>query len=83
MKLIIAMIFACGTMLIPTASFAYQLNGPGCDGNGQACRVNCQNGPLAGIMYFNGDVWTDGVKSDRSKDAEAKAICAANGTACI
>jgi hypothetical protein len=65
-----------------SAALAYNLSGAGCDGNGQECVVNCDNGNRAGSMVWNGNVWTDGSKSDRDKDREAKAICAANGTAC-
>jgi hypothetical protein len=75
-------IVACGAILGSTASFAYTLQGNGCGGNGEECKVYCDTGDLAGSMYWNGSVWTDGVKSDPDKDEEAKKICAANGTAC-
>jgi hypothetical protein len=67
----------------PAASFAYSLQGKGCDRDGTECKVYCNNGNLAGSMYWNGSVWTDGVKWDKDRDAMAKKICAANGTACI
>lgn len=70
------------TALIPEAAFAYTLKGAGCDGNGQECQVFCDNGTLAGSMYWNGSYWTDGVKWDKSKDTQARKICAANGTDC-
>jgi hypothetical protein len=57
-------------------------NGGPCVADGSACEVLCDNGTLAGTMYWNGNVWTDGTKSDPDKDAEARKICAANGTAC-
>jgi hypothetical protein len=53
-----------------------------CAKDGSTCNVYCANGQLAGSMNWNGNVWTDGVKSDPDMDAEAKKICAANGSAC-
>ena len=32
-------------------------------GSGGGCEVYCDNGDLAGVMYFNGNGWTDGVAS--------------------
>lgn len=72
----------CVLAATSSAALAYSLNGSGCQANGQECVVNCDNGNRAGSMYWNGNVWTDGVKSDADRDREAKAICAANGTAC-
>ena len=72
----------CALVATSSAALAYSLSGPGCDGNGKECVVNCDNGSRAGSMYWNGNVWTDGSKSNQNKDGEAKAICAANGTAC-
>lgn len=74
-------LFFCAITL-PVAAHAYTLKGSGCEGNGKACEVYCDNGTLAGTMYWNGSKWTDGVKSDADKDAEAKKICEANGAAC-
>ena len=73
-------------LLVASPASAYTLrnetNGGPCAADGKACDVICDNGNLAGTMYWNGNVWTDGVKSDPDKDEEAKKICAANGTAC-
>ena len=66
----------------PAPALAYKLSGDGCDANGKECKVYCDNGSLAGSRYWNGSVWTDGQKWDADKDAEAKKICAANGSAC-
>jgi hypothetical protein len=33
-------------------------------------------------MYWNGSVWTDGIKWDADRDVEARKIVAANGTDC-
>ena len=71
-----------GCFATPQVAFAYSLQGDGCSGNGNECKVFCSNGSLAGSMYWNGTVWTDGVKWDADKDKEAKKICAANGTSC-
>jgi|ERR1051326_2683938 hypothetical protein len=77
-----AITLAIAFSVIPTACFAFRLDGRGCTGNGEECRVYCDNGDLAGSMFFNGSVWTDGVKWDRDRDTEAAMICAANGAAC-
>lgn len=74
-------------LLIPVApASAYSLrsaaNGS-CAADGSACNVFCNNGDLAGTMFWNGSIWTDGVKSDPDKDAEARKICDANGASCI
>ena len=53
-----------------------------CAADGSACDVICDNGQRAGVMYRNGSVWTDGVKWDEDFDAEASAICEANGSDC-
>jgi hypothetical protein len=73
-------------LLVATSpASAYQLrsasNGP-CTKDGSTCNVYCANGQLAGTMNWNGSVWTDGVKSDPDMNAEARKICAANGSAC-
>jgi hypothetical protein len=82
MKRIVQIVLVFGLAAIPATSFAYSLSGDGCNGNGNECKVYCDNGALAGSMYWNGSVWTDGVKSSSSKDEEARAICRANGSSC-
>lgn len=83
----LALVAAIGlTLLVAThQASAYQLrsasNGP-CTKDGSTCKVYCSNGQLAGTMNWNGTVWTDGVKWDADMDAEARKICAANGSAC-
>lgn len=75
-------------MLAATASaaLAYQLKKPSnntpCTADGSPCNVYCDDGNLAGTMYWNGSVWTDGVKWDSDEAAEARKIVAANGTSC-
>jgi hypothetical protein len=65
---------------------AYQLqsepHGGSCSRDGSGCKVICDNGQIAGVMYWNGSVWTDGVKWDPDMNAEASKICAANGSSC-
>ncbi len=82
MKRIVGLFCVLGFSLGSTSSFAYRLEGDGCGGNGKECKVYCDTGQLAGSMYWNGSVWTDGVKWDKDKDKEAKAICKANGAGC-
>jgi hypothetical protein len=74
-RLTVGLVVLCSA----SVAFAYQLK---CSKDGNNCDVFCDNGMKAGTMYWNGSVWTDGVKSDPNKDAEAKKIVAANGTAC-
>lgn len=72
--------------LLASPAYAYRLksaaNPNDCAADGTLCTVFCDDGTLAGTMTWNGSVWTDGVKSDPSRDAEARKICAANGTSC-
>lgn len=56
--------------------------GQECRADGSTCLVFCDNGTRAGSMNWNGSVWTDGVKWDRDRDAEARNIVAANGSSC-
>jgi hypothetical protein len=72
-------------VLVSTAASAYVLqksDGTGCSQDGDECKVYCDNEELAGSMYWNGSVWTDGVRSDEDPDVVASQIVAANGTAC-
>lgn len=77
-----------GVLLCVTATpaLAYRLQnqsgGSSCPQDGSECKVFCDNGDLAGSMFWNNSVWTDGVKSDPDMDTEARKITAANGTAC-
>ena len=78
------MIAVLGTLASwASPAWAYTLQGSGCGKDGSECRVYCNNGALAGVMYWNGSVWTDGTKWDPDRDTEAKAICAANGADCV
>jgi hypothetical protein len=68
-------------LLVSVPAFAYRLqtkDGKACSTDGSECQVYCtdaaHNGSLAGSMYWNGSVWTDGVKWDKDQDAEAKKI---------
>jgi hypothetical protein len=69
---------------LPASAYMLRHVGGGdCVRDGSACDVLCdETHELAGTMYWNDGVWTDGVKRDADRDAEAKSICAANGTAC-
>jgi len=82
MKSIARLLIAGAVSLAPAAAFAYSLGGDGCNGNGKECVVYCDTGARAGSMYYNGSVWTDGSKWASSRDAEARKICAANGSGC-
>jgi hypothetical protein len=85
-KLVPAGFIALALLVATSPALAYQLrtsNGGSCSKDGGTCNVYCENGQLAGSMNWNGSVWTDGVKSDPDMNAEARKICAANGSACI
>jgi hypothetical protein len=86
MKLVLLDAIALALLIATTSASASQLrsasNGGSCGKDGSTCNVYCDNGQLAGSMNWNGSVWTDGVKWDPDMNAEARKICAANGTAC-
>ena len=86
MKAALLITAATITLAFATPAFAYSLkseSGNGCGGDGSNCIVFCSNGSRAGMMNWNGSVWTDGSKWDANEDTEARKICAANGSACI
>lgn len=79
-----------GLLFISSAACAYRLQTPKggtCSQDGSECQVYCTDdankGQLAGSMFWNGSLWTDGVKWDKDQDAEAKKITAAFGNGCI
>ena len=84
----IAILIAAASLLalgVPSASVAYTLKSAtanGCGGDGSECIVYCDKGGVAGSMYWNRSVWTDGVKWDANREAEARKIVAANGSDC-
>jgi hypothetical protein len=85
MKTALSIIAAAITLVFASPASAYTLKNEtadGCGGDGSVCIVYCENGSRAGSMAWNGSVWTDGVKWDKDKDAEAKKICAASGSDC-
>lgn len=46
------------------------------------CDVKCDNGTLIGTMYWNGSVWSDGVRSNKDKNVVAQLMVQAWGTSC-
>jgi hypothetical protein len=85
MRIVLSIAVAAITLAFASPASAYSLENEtadGCGGDGSACIVYCDDGSRAGSMYWNGSVWTDGVKWDADRDTEAGMICAANGTAC-
>ena len=85
MKAIPVTLVAAALLAAASTVSAYTLqkdDGSPCTQDGSNCNVFCDNGDLAGSMNWNGSVWTDGVKWDADRDAEARKICTANGTAC-
>jgi hypothetical protein len=85
-KLLPVGFIATVSLVATSAASAYQVrsttNSDSCAKDGNTCNVYCDNGQLAGSMNWNGTVWTDGVKSDPDMNAEARKICAANGSSC-
>jgi len=53
-----------------------------CNSAQDRCVVTCDNGERAGVMYWNGTQWSDGVRSSTDKDDLAKKIVGAQGSAC-
>jgi len=86
MKTALFAIIAVAVLGAGSSAPAYQLRslsgGGSCASDGSTCSVYCDNGQLAGTMNWNGSVWTDGEKSDPDMNAEARKICAANGSSC-
>jgi hypothetical protein len=83
---VFALLASAIAFVSPASALAYSLKNAtadGCGGDGSECVVYCNNGQRAGSMYWNGSVWTDGVKWDQNREAEAEKICAANGSDCI
>ena len=86
MKIALSIAAAAVILAFSSPASAYSLKNDtanGCGGDGSLCIVYCDNGSRAGAMNWNGSVWTDGSKWNANKDAEAKMICAANGSACV
>jgi len=80
-----SLLAGCALMLVSVSASAYRLqtkDGKTCSKDGTECQVYCTDddhkGTLAGSMFWNGSVWTDGVKWDENQDTEAKLITAAN-----
>jgi hypothetical protein len=85
MRIVSATVLAGALALLASAALAYSTktdDGAACQKDGSACNVYCDSGTRAGIMYWNGGLWSDGVRTDPDKDGEAKKIVAANGTGC-
>jgi hypothetical protein len=68
----------------PVSAFSLknEVNDGPCTADGRACDVYCDHGSIVGVMYWNGSVWTDGVRFNQDENTEAKAICAADRTGC-
>jgi hypothetical protein len=86
MNKILTLLSIAAITFVASPASAYQLRsasgGGSCSKDGSTCNVYCDNGQLAGSMNWNGTLWTDGVKWDPDLNAEARKICAVNGTAC-
>lgn len=69
----------CGLaiLVVVRTAYAYTL-----DCNGDACKVYCDNKQFVGTMYWNGSKWSDGLRSDPSKDEVAKQMVNAQGSSC-
>jgi len=76
--------FMLTTGLITAAGFSGIAYGysVSCNSAGDTCVVTCNNGQRAGVMYWNGSQWSDGVRFNKDRDVLAKQIVAAQGTAC-
>ncbi len=58
----------CGlaALVVAGAAYAYTL-----ECSGDACKVYCDNKQYVGTMYWNGTNWSDGLRSDPSKEEVA------------
>jgi hypothetical protein len=63
-------------------SLKNEITAGSCTADGRACDVWCNDGAIAGKMYWDGSEWTDGTRFNADQNAEAKAICAAAGDDC-
>ena len=79
MKLIVFSIVTILCMGSALPAFAYALR---CNSDGTSCEVVCDSGTVVGIIYWNGENWTDGIRADKDKNVVAKKIVEANGSAC-
>jgi len=82
---VIALLVLAAALLASATAFAWYTqkeDGSKCEKDDDTCYVYCNNHQRAGSMNWNGSVWTDGIRSDRDMNVVAKAIVAANGTAC-
>ena len=68
-----------GGWMVLTAAYAYSIS---CNSSKDACTVRCDNGQVAGTMYWNGSRWSDGIRSSTDRDELARQIVRAQGTAC-
>jgi len=79
MKFLITGLFLLAGALYLTDAQAYSLD---CDKSGSPCKVTCDNGQLAGTMYWNGSQWSDGIRSSTDQNELARKMVAAQGAAC-
>lgn len=69
--------FGLLALTVAGAAYAYTL-----ECNGDACKVYCDNKQFVGTMYWNGSNWSDGLRSDPSKDEVARQMVKAQGSSC-
>jgi hypothetical protein len=84
MKYLASIALVLALTAAPAPAFAYTTkkgDGSACTTD-SACHVYCDNGTLAGTMYWNGTRWSDGLRSDPDKDVVARQIVAAQGSSC-
>lgn len=81
MAFVIRVLLCAAIFVIPLAGLAYAYSIT-CNSSGDSCVVTCDNGQLAGVIYWNGSRWSDGIRSSTDEDHLAKQIVAAQGTAC-
>lgn len=79
MKTFLQRLALLGSLLAATAAYAYSIS---CNSANDACTVTCDNRQPVGTMYWNGSVWSDGIRSNKDKDELAKQMVRAQGAAC-
>jgi hypothetical protein len=79
MKILLRRIVLFAGLSACALAYAYSIS---CNSSGDSCAVTCNNGQHAGTMYWNGSRWSDGIRSSTDRNALARQIVAAQGTAC-
>jgi hypothetical protein len=79
MRRLSSLLLFTGLFLPMTHALAYSLD---CSGDGQSCKVYCDDKTYIGTETWNGSQWSDGQRWDKDKDVVAAKMVAAFGSSC-